>query len=89
LRRRCRDPRLHHPPRADDFAGFARTSWFGPLDLTGLPLAEGDLAIRGAPIDRADPGLFSAVHSAAQERHLAVNWLYGGPERYSDADVSM
>jgi len=75
-------------PRRMDFAEFARTSWFGPLDITGVPLANGDLALRGAPIDRADPGLFSTVHSATQERHLAANWLHEGPARYSEADVS-
>ena len=75
-------------PRRMDFAGFARTAWFGPLDVTGLPLAEGDLAIRGVSIDQADPGLVRAVASAAQERHQAVNWLYKGPARYSEADVS-
>jgi Domain of unknown function (DUF4272) len=75
-------------PQRMDFAGFARTAWFGPLDITGLPLAEGDLALRGVPIDQADPELLRAVTSAAQERHLAVNWLYEGPGRYSEADVS-
>jgi hypothetical protein len=75
-------------PQRMDFAAFARDCWFGPLDITGIALAEGDLALRGAPIDRADPGLFGAVHSATQERHLAVNWLSEGPERYSEADVS-
>jgi hypothetical protein len=75
-------------PQRMDIAEFARTSWFGPLDLTGLPLAEGDLAIRGAPIDRAAPSLFIAVHSATQERHLAADWLCDGPERCSEADAS-
>jgi hypothetical protein len=75
-------------PQRMDFAEFARTSWFGPLDISGVPLAEGDLALRGAPIDRAAPGLLIAIHSATQERHLAANWLSEGPERYSEADVS-
>ncbi len=75
-------------PQRMDFAGFARTAWFGPLDITGVTLADGDLALRGVPIDRASPALFSAVHSATQERHLAANWLRDGPARYSDADVS-
>jgi hypothetical protein len=75
-------------PERMDFAEFARTCWFGPLDIGGLPLADGDLAIRGVPIGRAEPGLVAAVNSAAQERHQAANWLYEGPERYSEASVS-
>lgn len=83
---RLRDHTLR--PRRMDFAEFARTAWFGPLDITGISLAEGDLAIRGVPIDQADPGLFGAVHSAAMERHQAANWLYEGPATYSEADIS-
>lgn len=83
---RLRDFTLN--PRRMDFAEIARTAWFGPLDIAGLPLAEGDLAIRGVPIDQADPALFGAVHSATMERHKAANWLCDGPERYSDADIA-
>jgi hypothetical protein len=71
-----------------DFAEYARTCWFGPLDLTGLPLVEGDLSLRGERIDRAAAEVFSSVHSLAQERHQAVNWLWEGPERYSRASVA-
>jgi hypothetical protein len=83
---RLRDYTLR--PARMNFAEFARTCSFGPLDIAGLPLAEGELAIRGVPIDQVDPGLFAAVNSAVMERHLAVNWLCEGPERYSEADVS-
>jgi hypothetical protein len=69
-----------------DFAEFARTAWFGPLDITGLPLEGGDLAINGKRIDRASPDEFGMAHSAAVERHRAVNWLWNGPERFSEAD---
>jgi hypothetical protein len=75
-------------PKAMDFAEFAKTCWFGPLDITGLPLIDGDLAIKGQRIDRADPDASGAAHSTAQERHLAVNWLWEGPERYSEACVA-
>jgi hypothetical protein len=75
-------------PERMDFAEFARTSWFGPLDIAGLPLAKGDLALGGKPIDQADPRVFADAHSAAQERHLAVNWLSEGPRLYSEADTS-
>jgi hypothetical protein len=75
-------------PGVMDFAKFARTCWFGPLDLTGLPLVKGDLALRGKRIDRADADVVSAAHSAAQERHQAANWLWEGPERYSEASVA-
>lgn len=75
-------------PKEMDFAEFARTCWFGPLDLTGLTLVDGDLAIQGKRIDRADPGLVGSAESIATERHQAVNWLWEGPEMYSEASVA-
>ncbi|HEX8697158.1 MAG TPA: DUF4272 domain-containing protein [Longimicrobium sp.] len=75
-------------PGAMDFGEFARTCWFGPLDLTGIPLVEGDLGLGGRRIDRAPPDVFSTAHSAAQERHQAANWLWEGPALYSEASVA-
>jgi hypothetical protein len=75
-------------PAVMDFAEFARTCWFGPLDLSGLPLVDGDLGLKGQRIDRADEDDFSTAHSAAQERHQAANWLWEGPERFSEASVA-
>jgi hypothetical protein len=71
-----------------DFAEFARTCWFGPLDIEGLPLVDGDLGLRGQRLDRASPEIFGTAHSTAQERHLAANWLLDGPEQYSQASVA-
>jgi hypothetical protein len=71
-----------------DFAEFARTCWFGPLDITGLPLVDGDLALQGKRIDRATADAFALAQSIAVERHLAANWLCEGPERYSQAQVN-
>jgi hypothetical protein len=74
--------------RVMDFGKFARTCSFGPLDITGLPLIEGDLGLGGKRIDRASEEGFSAAHSASQERHQAANWLWEGPEHYSEASVA-
>jgi hypothetical protein len=79
---------FHITPKVMDFAEFARTCWFGPLDISGLPLVDGDLGLRGERIDRAPRELFSSAHSSAQERHQAVNWLWEGPEKYSEASVA-
>jgi hypothetical protein len=79
---------FHLRPGAMDFAEYARTCWFGPLDITGLPLVEGDLGLGGERIDRAAPNTFASTHSAAQERHQAANWLWEGPERYTEASVA-
>jgi len=75
-------------PKVMDFAGFARTCRFGPLDISGVPLVDGDLGLGGERIDRASPNLFSSAHCAAQERHRAANWLGEGPEQYSKASVA-
>lgn len=71
--------------KAMDFAEFAQTCWFGPLDVTGLSLIDSDLALKGERIDRAAPDAIGTANSAAVERHKAANWLWEGPETYSDA----
>lgn len=71
-----------------DFAEFARTSWFGPLDLSGLLLIGGDLGLGGKRIDKAPAEAVARAHSAAQERHQAANWLCEGPQLYSQASVA-
>jgi hypothetical protein len=83
---RLRNYHLH--PGVIDFAEYARTCWFGPLDVSGMPLIEGDLALRGKRLDRADKEVFGAAHSAAQERHQAANWLWDGPQCYADASTA-
>jgi len=83
---RVRNYGLH--PTVMDFAEFARTCWFGPLDISGVPLVEGDLALRGQRIDRAPADVLGLARSAAQERHQAANWLWEGPRRYSEASTA-
>jgi hypothetical protein len=75
-------------PGVLDLTEFARTCSFGPLDLTGLPLVEGDLGLQGQRIDRAAVNVFASAHSTAQERHQAANWLWEGPGLYSQASVA-
>jgi hypothetical protein len=75
--------RIH--PGVMDFAEYARNCSFGPMDITGLTLIKGDLGLGGVRIDRASPDVLSRAESAARERHKAVNWLWEGPARYSEA----
>ncbi len=75
-------------PKRMDFAEFARTCWFGPLEISHLPLIEGELAIQGKRIDRAAKEAVGTAESIAMERHQAVNWLWEGPEVYSEASVA-
>ena len=75
-------------PEAMDFAEFARTAWFGPLDITDCRLIDNDLAIGDKPIASADPQIVRATASIATERHLAINWLSGYSRIYSKTDVS-
>jgi hypothetical protein len=71
-------------PRAMDFATFARTARFGPLDIEGLELASGDLAIDGRPLLSADPHRVDECLGIARERQQAANWLRGDERLYSD-----
>ena len=79
---------LRLKPEPMNFADFARTAWFGPLDITGARLINGDLALGDHAIADAPFDLLGAVQSSAMERHLAINWLCGGSVVYSETDVS-
>lgn len=70
-------------PAALDLRSFATTAWFGPLSLTGLPLADDDLAVGGAPLAQADGMLVRRATSVVVERRTAVGWLRGEDPVYS------
>lgn len=72
---------------AIDFRKTAETSWF-PLTTDGIALAEGDLAIGGLPLSRAQDSSWHVAMSIARERHQAVNWLLGDGALYSEVDTS-
>jgi len=83
---RLREFGLH--PRAMDFRAFAAHAPFGPFDPSGLPIVDGDLAIAGAPIARAEPELVTRTRSAARERHRAILWLGGQGARYGSIETN-
>ena len=71
-----------------DFEKFAKTSWFGPLHIVGVPLVEGDLEVAGKAITDAAPDELDQCTSIARERHQASNWLRGVHAVYSEVDTS-
>lgn len=75
-------------PQAMDFRNFPEKSWFGPLSIEGVSLAEDDLAIDGIPIAKAPQDRCRQCQSIASERHQAINWLRGWHEVYSEVDTS-
>lgn len=75
-------------PQPMDFVAFSRDCWFGSFDLSDFRVLDGDLAIADEPISRADEDDVSRVSSIAMERHLAINWLHGDSEIYSETDTS-
>jgi hypothetical protein len=83
---RLREWSLNQEPK--DFAAVAGEAWFGPLDIAGIRLVDGDIAIGERALADADSDAVDAVTSAALERHLAVSWLCGDSVLYSETDVS-
>ena len=67
-----------------DFASFAPTAWFGPLDVTGLEFAGGDLAIDGRPLMDVGEARWRECMSIVRERQQAANWLCGQQTLYSE-----
>jgi hypothetical protein len=75
-------------PEACDFVQVGNQPWMGHEGISQLRLIDGDLAIGDGPIARASADDISRTQSAAQERHLAINWLHGDAAIYSETDTS-
>lgn len=69
-----------------DFAAVVATGDWAPLDIDESALADGDLAIDGAPIDQAAGEALARCTSMAAERHRAANWLVGADPIYSSVE---
>lgn len=67
-----------------DFATLARVARFGPLDIEGLDLIGGDLALDGLGLLDAAEDRWRECLSIASERHRAANWLAGFESVYSE-----
>ena len=83
---RVRDYSLRQ--EAMDFLDFAKNNWFGGFDIGQTRVIQGDLAIGDHAIDDASPEQVEMASSIASERHLAINWLHGYSEVYSETDTS-
>jgi hypothetical protein len=70
-----------------DFVALSKKCWFGTFDLAPYRILENDLALGDVPISRADSDLVSTVQSLAHERHIAINWLCGGSDIYSETEA--
>lgn len=71
-----------------DFAKLASDTWFGPIELTTLPLKNGDLAFNDRPISKVDPALIDRCTTAIAHRHRAINWLCGHHPVYSQVQTA-
>lgn len=72
---------------AMDFAAFAPTAWFGPLDLTLARLTNNDLDIHGTAISECEEESWRRVSGLMEERRKALSWLLGGSAIYSECDT--
>jgi len=71
-------------PGAFDFVGFSKGAWFGEFDIKGIPILDGDLAIGGEPITKAEPNAVAEATSIAVERYRAARWLEGRQANWSE-----
>ncbi len=67
-----------------NFADFAQTAWFGPLETRGLRFVAGDLAIGAQSLSAAADEAWLEVMSIVRERQQAANWLRGQDPVYSE-----
>ncbi|MES2641709.1 MAG: DUF4272 domain-containing protein [Myxococcota bacterium] len=85
---RLREFRLRPGPL--DFSAFAaRRLAFGrfDIDLDGVALAEGDLAVDDGPLQHAHTGSVQNAASIAFERHRAIEWLADARVAYARVDT--
>lgn len=75
-------------PAAMDFVQFSRDCWFGGFDIAQFRVIGNDLALGDQAISEASQEDVSSAQSTATERHLAINWLMGYSEIYSQTDTS-
>jgi hypothetical protein len=75
-------------PQPMDFVAFSKNCWFGEFDVSRFRLIGGDLAIGDAAIADARQEAVQTAQSTAMERHLAINWLAGYSDVYSETDTS-
>ncbi len=71
-----------HPGRMDFVSYVAKCDW-AALRIDELEILDGDLAIKGVPIDQVDYAEFRQALSIAQERQRAFDWLLGFDPLYS------
>jgi hypothetical protein len=71
------------PARRIDMTRYARVRPT-PVDLTGVPLVDGDLAIGGVRISQAPVEALDRCLLIVKERHRGINWLLGSASRYGD-----
>jgi hypothetical protein len=76
-------------PSAMNFRDFVEHCEWAKLKIDALTtLVDNDIAIDGVRIDLADAPRVHQCHSAAMERHQAINWLRGWGALYSEVDTS-
>lgn len=75
-------------PGPMDFASVVANGGWARLDIDDAALADGDLAIDGDSIDRAEPARIERCTSIACERHRAASWLAGSGPLYSNAGTA-
>lgn len=79
---------LHVDPAAMDYVAWVPGVEWAPLSLEGLEVVDRDLAVGGVPIAAAGRDLVQTAESILTERRLAVSWLNGYDELYSEGDTN-
>ncbi|REK15622.1 MAG: DUF4272 domain-containing protein [Planctomycetota bacterium] len=83
---RLRDYSLRPEPM--DFVAFSKDCWIGTFDISRFRIENNDMMVGDAAIAEADPGDVVICQSIASERHLAINWIAGYSDIYSETDTS-
>jgi hypothetical protein len=83
---RLRSYSIHR--EAMDFAAYSKSCWLGSFDISAFRLIDNDLAIGSLAIHDAEEAARRTVSSLALERHLAINWVMGYSNIYSQTDTS-
>ena len=83
---RLADHQLNKRPL--NFEEFAKTAWFGPLNVEGLRFVNGDLDVGGVALSEANETSRGVCRLMTQQRRRAAEWLHGQTAIYSEVDLS-
>ncbi len=70
-----------------DFVKASKGCWIGTFDIARFRISGNDVMVGEHEISQADRNEIGMCNSIAKERHVAINWLLGENDIYSQIET--